>query len=775
MQALRRYKGRLGKPHNATRKGHSRLPLFVLLVFIALPTFAHEVDLSWNAPVSSPDPVVGYNIYRATGSGALAVIGSTSNVAYVDSTVSGGTTYSYEVKSVDASGVESVPSSEVTLAVPSAPPPPNTWYVNAAGGNRYEPTDQPTGQCDGLSPAPYPGTGTNQHCAFNDVRYLWTDGTYTTDVNVGAPKWGWIGAGGDTYLISNGPWRVGQNGPNSGDSFGLNGDPFATGAPSPPSGTAGAHTKILGEHFASCGSQSAMTQLYGGFGVFQVLSLGSAYVDVECIELTRHSQCIKYGSPALPSGCNTSFPLDDYANNGIGTSTGTHDVLLQDMWIHGFTSRGIIGPIGGTITATRVQIAINGETGWDFDDGTGNNTPGDPHQFGTPSVNGVLAATNLLIEWSGCNQAYPGGTVLNCYSQSTGGQGDGIGTPAGTCVSQQVTNSIFRYNTQEGYDFLHNDTGTCPSSVTHSISYGNSGQAFKWGPANNPMTFTNNVAVGNCLRLSAPFTGLPSNYDTNLQDFCRASDTLTFGVVRGGTATIDHNTIIGYSPTLIDPKCGPLGCDSTSTVTLSNNIVLGYDNPATYATLGGQAGGPGAIYTSDYAGTVVRSNNVYFGVGHGFTPAATEQVVNPAFVGQPASFTTEAALDVFNTVPQLPNGSAIAGLGAQGAAVTLASIAVTPNPGAVNASSTLAMTCTATFSDSSTAACRSPVWTDTAAHTSINSSTGVVTGVSAGSDTVTATIGSVSGNATVNVSAPATNPGVTLGGTIKFSGTVKIP
>lgn len=556
-----------------------------------------------------------------------------------------------------------------------------TWYVNAGGGNRYEPTDQPTGQCDGQSPAPYPGTGVNQHCAFNDVRYLWTDGTYTTDVNAGAPKWGWIGAGGDTYLISDGPWRVGQNGPNSGDSFGLNGNPFATGAPSPPSGTSGAHTKILGEHFASCGSQSAMTQIFGGYGVFQVLSLGSAYVDVECIELTRHSQCIKYGSPALPSGCNTSFPLDDYANNGIGTSTGTHDVLLQDMWIHGFTSRGIIGPIGGTITATRVQIAINGETGWDFDDGTGNNTPGDPHQFGTPSVNGVLVANGLLIEWSGCNQAYPGGTVLNCYSQSTGGQGDGIGTPAGTCVSQQVTNSVFRYNTQEGYDFLHNDTGTCPSSVTHSLSYGNSGQAFKWGPSNDPMVFTNNVAVGNCYRLSAAFTGLPSNYNTNLQDFCRASDTLTYGVRTGGTATIDHNTIIGYSPTLIDPKCGPLGCDSTSTVTLSNNIVLGYDNPATYCC-GGAAGGPGAIYTSDYAGTVVRSNNVFFGVGHGFTPAATEQVVDPHFVGEPAGFTTEAALDVFNTVPQLPSGSAIAGLGAQGtAAVTVATPIASPVAG----------------------------------------------------------------------------------------------
>jgi hypothetical protein len=30
-------------------------------------TVAHEVDLSWQAPSSSPVPIVGYNIYRLTG------------------------------------------------------------------------------------------------------------------------------------------------------------------------------------------------------------------------------------------------------------------------------------------------------------------------------------------------------------------------------------------------------------------------------------------------------------------------------------------------------------------------------------------------------------------------------------------------------------------------------------------------------------------------------------------------------------------------------------
>jgi fibronectin type 3 domain-containing protein len=81
---------------------------------------AHEVDLSWNAPSSSPDPVAGYNIYRATGSGALALLNSSpdSAVGYVDSTVVSGTTYSYLVKSVDSSGVQSVASNEITVTIP---------------------------------------------------------------------------------------------------------------------------------------------------------------------------------------------------------------------------------------------------------------------------------------------------------------------------------------------------------------------------------------------------------------------------------------------------------------------------------------------------------------------------------------------------------------------------------------------------------------------------------------------------------------------------------
>ena len=81
---------------------------------------SHEVDLSWNPPTSSPDPVAGYNIYRSTGGGSFMLVNPspTSSISYVDSIVVSGTSYSYVVKSVDFSGVENDASNEATATIP---------------------------------------------------------------------------------------------------------------------------------------------------------------------------------------------------------------------------------------------------------------------------------------------------------------------------------------------------------------------------------------------------------------------------------------------------------------------------------------------------------------------------------------------------------------------------------------------------------------------------------------------------------------------------------
>jgi len=81
----------------------------------------YEVNLSWNPPASSTDPVAGYNVYRApSGSTNYQQLNSAAvtGTAYVDTTVLNNQTYGYIVESVDASGVTSAPSNVAAIPVP---------------------------------------------------------------------------------------------------------------------------------------------------------------------------------------------------------------------------------------------------------------------------------------------------------------------------------------------------------------------------------------------------------------------------------------------------------------------------------------------------------------------------------------------------------------------------------------------------------------------------------------------------------------------------------
>jgi Abnormal spindle-like microcephaly-assoc'd, ASPM-SPD-2-Hydin len=81
----------------------------------------YSISLNWDAPSGSTDPVAGYNVYRSTDGGASFTKLNTSpdsQADYSDATVQSGTTYVYQVTSVDASGVESAPSNQFPLSVP---------------------------------------------------------------------------------------------------------------------------------------------------------------------------------------------------------------------------------------------------------------------------------------------------------------------------------------------------------------------------------------------------------------------------------------------------------------------------------------------------------------------------------------------------------------------------------------------------------------------------------------------------------------------------------
>jgi hypothetical protein len=84
-------------------------------------TGQYLVDLSWAAPGSSPEPVTGYNVYRATGtSSSYQLLNPSPNslTTYVDSSVQPNTAYSYYVESVDSANVASVPSKAISLTTP---------------------------------------------------------------------------------------------------------------------------------------------------------------------------------------------------------------------------------------------------------------------------------------------------------------------------------------------------------------------------------------------------------------------------------------------------------------------------------------------------------------------------------------------------------------------------------------------------------------------------------------------------------------------------------
>ncbi len=85
------------------------------------PGGSYEVDLSWNAPSSSQDPVAGYNVYRSpTGASSYQKLNASivAGTTYTDSTVQAGQSYDYIVQSADVSGVESSPSNTASATLP---------------------------------------------------------------------------------------------------------------------------------------------------------------------------------------------------------------------------------------------------------------------------------------------------------------------------------------------------------------------------------------------------------------------------------------------------------------------------------------------------------------------------------------------------------------------------------------------------------------------------------------------------------------------------------
>ena len=490
----------------------------------------------------------------------------------------------------------------------------STWYVRPDGGTRYS-TKMPNGQCDGTADTAYPGSGTNRHCAFNDVRFLFQDGSYADSTSF--PAWGWIGKGGDTYLLRGSiaqgvSYRVGWNNAKSAYDeskktfYGIAGNPYASGMPPPPSGTPAQHTRIVGENFASCHAASAKTQLHGGYAVGSVLSMkGASYVDVACLDITDFTAC---GRATQVNGCNSNPGiLSDFAGSGIEWSNKSTNDTLEDLHIHGLAGSGMYGPTGDGVVMRYVDLLGNAGSGWNADAGDG--TTG----------SGSLRVEHYNISWNGCAEEYPIKDSVpygDCTDDNGGGYGDGFGTA--TVESHPAWNVTFdqgmvSYNTQDGLDALHIYGAGSSMTVTHTLAFGNMGQQIKVGGAQGIVTDNQIVTSCNAMRQDIP--GTPKGYNAKLSDFCRAADAgVVISVNDASTTKFESNVIYSASATAIEVECAEKTCTSRSKIDFRNNITIGFRNDSAHGYLkGGRDEYANPIYVGTESNPFRNPGGVYTG------------------------------------------------------------------------------------------------------------------------------------------------------------------
>lgn len=557
----------------------------------------------------------------------------------------------------------------VTVALSgSASTGPRTWYVRDDGGTRQ--------QCNGLVDAAYPGSGTNQPCAFNHPFWLIT-------ANQSSSDWAWIIAGGDTVIFepdakgNPGVYYIGEGagGSRPGQQWvHCGGDIYDCDFPAPPSGVASDPTRILGANAAALGGTChdpghtglvGAPQLVGVNQVFYLLSLGGTnYEDIECLALTSASE---------PTG-------QDWAKNGIlmayQTNQGPANLTMRDVAVDGVASAGILGGRYNLLPTdvanfSDIYVRGNAESGWNFDGGGCNNS--------CENV-GTINISYADVEWNGCAEVLPTGAppgaapvngYTDCKDDSNGGYGDGFVMIA-SAANLNVSHSKFRFNTQDGFDALHysDDPAHYPAKVTliDNWSEGNEGQAFKLGAAGQ-VTAQGNVAISDCGRLTEPFAPNPVGYNAGVSDWCRAAgNQWALAIADNETLTLQGNTTIGYGATMYDIAC-PQGwtCATGGTMIFEDNLSLGYTFP-NYD--GGQL--PGGFYYNNTPNPFANEgskidHNLWYNLRNGCPQTSQEQNAvcsDPALNNEAAGIDQLSAFGPWGLYPSDPGGAVTTPAGA---------------------------------------------------------------------------------------------------------------
>jgi hypothetical protein len=410
--------------------------------------------------------------------------------------------------------------------------PATTYYVRVDGSSPQN--------CTGLADAPYPGSGTNQACAWDHPFRALPPG--------GTPRI----VGGDTLIIRTGSYRMGYGAPGA-DNCNAGGA-FDCVMPPIPGGPDALHpTRILGTGWNNgCANPP---QLWGAERPWYIVNLtDSSNVEMGFLEITDHSGCVEFHSGGI--ACQRDNPpYGNWASYGLYAEDSTN-VYLHDLNIHGLAAGGVHAGRLADWTVERVRVSGNGSVGWD----------GDLWDDNGDSNSGTLTFRHLTVEWNGCGETYPGGQPTGCWAQSAGGYGDGFatGTSGGHWI---IEDSSIRYNTSDGLDFLYVSEPGSSVEIRRTIAEGNAGNQIK--NYRGPFTLEDSIIVGNC----GFFDGKPFTYNV---DNCRAVGTaLAIGLTQGDRATVTNNTFTSEGDCLVTAECSTGNCNGAETVFLRNNVFQG--------------------------------------------------------------------------------------------------------------------------------------------------------------------------------------------------------
>lgn len=495
-----------------------------------------------------------------------------------------------------------------------------TYYVRVAGGTGT--------QCNGTANVDY-SAGVAPACAWNHPAWALGTGDNGTGVNG-------IMVGGDTLIINDNAgaatYMIGYGMPNTLGCTLFSPVDWTCTLKRIPSGPDAAHpTKILGSAYnTGCATKPQLwgTNSVGDYNKGMLNLWGNNNIDIECLELTDHSNCGFRTGNRLCNDVYNGSSVGTYARGAAIASFGGSNYTFKNVDVHGMATDAfhIVGVTN--ITFSHVNMVGNHQAGWE---GSWQNTSAD-------SMNGVIAADHTKVDYNGCSEAYPRtGTMASIlaadYADCTGdpasgaySDGWGFSNTTGTFI---ITDSEWSHNMSDGLDLLYGQNNM-DISIDRSVFEGNNGNQLKLTGRN--VNLTNSILIGNCNQLS--LAGKVAGGDV-----CRAGGVpLAITPVLGSVFKFTNNTIYAATDTdgsaVLEATNRNGSCNGTETYTHKNDIYF------TKTTGVGQwvpyySGLTGACQTAFAAATTDHSVVYNFqtnpsGTGNSFTAPSLTAAISPS-------------------------------------------------------------------------------------------------------------------------------------------------